>query len=337
MRGSSQEPGIAESFCVSVIIPVYNGAKAIGKLVDRLHEDLRSIYDLEIVLVNDCSPNDNSAEVCRKLAADRAESVRFVNLSRNFGEHNAVMAGLKFCTGYAAVIMDDDFQNPPSEVVKLVTKLREGHDVVFSCYAKKQHHWFRNLGSAFNNAVASVMLKKPRELYLSSFKAINRFVIDEITQYDGPYPYVDGLILRITRNYATQVVAHDPRDDGRSGYTLRKLLRLWMNMFTNFSILPLRVASIVGFGFAILGFVFTGAVIVERLANPTLPIGWTSTVCILLVVSGVQLFALGMIGEYLGRLFLKDNGSPQFVVRETLNCRRSEGASVSRVAQRTEI
>ena len=309
---------------VSVVIPVYNGATSIVPLIARLHDDLAAQYRLEVVLVNDCSPDDNSAEVCRELAGQRPDSVRFVNLSRNFGEHNAVMAGLAHCTGDLAVIMDDDFQNPPSEVVKLVSKLEEGYDVVFSCYASKKHHWFRNLGSNFNNAVASLMLKKPRDLYLSSFKAINRFVIDEITRYSGPYPYIDGLILRITHNYASQEVAHDPREEGRSGYTLRKLIRLWLNMFTNFSILPLRVASIAGFVFAAIGFVFALAVIIEWLNDPSLPMGWASTVCVILVVSGVQLFALGMIGEYLGRLFLKDNGSPQFVVRETVNCKETE-------------
>ena len=324
MQAPQQENGVTDTIRVSVVIPVYNGANTIQKLVDRLHNDLGEVYDLEVVLVNDCSPDDDSAEVCRQIAQDRLSSVRFVNLSRNFGEHNAVMAGFKFCTGDAAVIMDDDFQNPPTEVVKLITKLREGYDVVFSCYEKKEHHWFRNLGSSFNNTVASIMLRKPKDLYLSSFKAINRFVIDEVTKYEGPFPYIDGLILRVTRNYATQIVAHDPRDEGRSGYTMRKLIRLWLNMFTNFSILPLRIASIVGFAFAIMGFIFAAFVIVERLANPELPIGWASTVCILLVVTGVQLFALGVIGEYLGRLFLKDNGSPQFVVRETVNCQSDQ-------------
>ena len=313
------ETGLAP--CVSVVIPVYNGAGSIGPLVAALHDDLAPRYCLEVVLVNDGSPSDNSAEVCRELAQQRSDTVRFVNLSRNFGEHNAVMAGLVHCSGDMAVIMDDDFQNPPGEVRKLVSKLLQGYDVVFSCYATKKHHWFRNLGSRFNNIIANLMLQKPRDLYLSSFKVINRFVINEIIKYQGPYPYIDGLILRITHNLATQQVLHEPRDAGRSGYTLNKLIRLWLNMFTNFSILPLRIASIAGFVVAALGFVFAIGVIIERLNQPGLPIGWASTVSILLVVSGMQLFALGLIGEYLGRLFLKDNGSPQFVVRETVNCK----------------
>ena len=180
--GSRSEPR------VSIIIPVYNGAGSISRLVSHLHDDLAMLYQLEVILVNDASPDDNSEEVCRQVARQRPRSVRFVNLSRNFGEHNAVMAGLTYCNGDIAVIMDDDFQNPPGEVKKLVSKLAEGFDVVFSCYETKKHHWFRNLGSRFNNLLANMMLKKPRNLYLSSFKAMNRFVIDEITKYKGPYP-----------------------------------------------------------------------------------------------------------------------------------------------------
>lgn len=302
---------------LSIVIPVYRGEKSVGPLCDRLRADLAERYELEIVLVNDASPDD-SAAVCRRLA-DEDQRVVFLDLARNFGEHNAVMAGLAHASGDAAVIMDDDFQNPPSEVVKLVEGVEQGADVVFSRYEAKRHHWFRNLGSRFNNAVASVMLKKPRELYLSSFKALNRFTIDEITRYTGPYPYVDGLILRTTRNYSTVLVRHDEREEGESGYTLRKLVRLWLNMFTNFSILPLRIASLVGIGFAILGAILAVAFAIERLRDPDMAAGWASLMCAFLVVSGVQLFALGMIGEYLGRLFLKDNGSPQYVVRNRYN------------------
>lgn len=303
---------------VSVVVPVFNSEATLEALVERLRAALAGRYDLEVVLVNDGSA-DGSAEVCRGLA-HRHPWVRFVNLSRNFGEHNAVMAGLRYASGDCAVIIDDDFQNPPEEVASLVEKLAEGHDVVFSHYERKRHSAFRNFGSWLNNAVASVLLQKDPDLYLSSFKALNRFLIDEIARYEGPYPYIDGLILRVTRRIGTQPVAHHERSVGRSNYTLRRLLRLWLNMFTNFSILPLRVASLAGLVFAVAGLVFAVIFALERLANPDLPAGWASIVVIVLVVSGVQLFALGMIGEYLGRLFLKDNGSPMFVARETVNC-----------------
>jgi undecaprenyl-phosphate 4-deoxy-4-formamido-L-arabinose transferase len=313
---------------VSIVIPVFNGARTIGPLVERLQQELAGRFDLEIVLVNDGSADD-SAEVCAALAQRWPALVRLVDLAKNFGEHNAVMAGLGHAGGDCAVIMDDDFQNPPSEVAKLVDKLRDGHDVVYSRYASKKHSLFRNLGSRFHNLVASAMLGKPRGLYLSSFKAISGLVIDAVTRYDGPYPYLDGLILNATRNYATVDVQHDPRLEGRSNYTLRRLVRLWLNMFTNFSVLPLRLASLLGFVFAAGGLVLAAVTLIEKMANPDLPAGWASLMCMLLIVSGVQLFALGMIGEYVGRLFLKVNGMPQFVVRRTLNCapraRRHDG------------
>jgi glycosyltransferase involved in cell wall biosynthesis len=309
---------------VSVVIPVYNGASSIRQLVERLGEELSSRFDLEVVLVNDASPDD-SEEICRSLALSN-DWVRFVNLARNFGEHNAVMAGLSYCTGDCAVIVDDDFQNPPSEVAKLVTKLREGHDIVFSRYEVKHHHPLRNLGSRFNNTVASVLLSKDRSLYLSSFKAINRFLIDEILKYSGPYPYIDGLVLRTTNRYATQLVEHRPRRDGESNYTIPKLVHLWLNMFTNFSILPLRLASLLGLAVAVLGGVAAVTFVIEYLQNPNLPVGWSSLAVLLMVLAGVQLFALGMIGEYLGRLFLKDNETPMYVARETINCEKSASA-----------
>jgi len=303
---------------LSVVIPVYRGELTIGPLVCALAECLGSLYQLEIVLVNDGSP-DGSAMVCRELA-HRLPFVKFLNLSRNFSEHNAVMAGLNYCTGDFVVIMDDDFQNPPGEVSKLVNEIQKGYDVVFSYYGTKQHHFLRNLGSRVNDWFAVVLLDKPRDLYLSSFKVLSRFVVDELIKYDGPYPYIDGLVLRFTRNYSRVLVTHDPRREGQSGYTLRKLLSLYLNMFTNFSILPLRLASYAGLVTSVLGLVGAAAFIVERLNNPEIPAGWASVIVSLFIVGGIQLFALGMIGEYLGRLFMKDNGRPQFVVREHLNC-----------------
>ncbi|MHB1034270.1 MAG: glycosyltransferase family 2 protein [Pirellulales bacterium] len=306
------------SACVSIVIPVYRGEKTVGRLVHTLQDALGTTYDLEIVLVNDGSPDD-SAAVCRQLAAE-SRAVKFVNLSGNFGEHNAVMAGLNHASGDYAVIMDDDFQNPPEEVVKLVEEIRLGYDVVYSYYEKKRHSFLRNLGSRFNDRVANLLLNKPRNLYLSSFKAVSRFVIDELIRYDGPYPYIDGLILRFTRNYSRVLVRHEPRAEGRSSYTPWKLAALWLNMSTSFSVLPLRLASGAGFAFAIVGVLIAMGFAIEKLEHPELPVGWASLIVTLLITSGVQLFALGMIGEYVGRLFLKESGRPQFVVRERCNC-----------------
>ena len=303
---------------VSIIIPVFNSEETLEPLVKVLMDELSLSTDLEIILVNDGSHLDDSAKVCSSLA-ELNSKVKFIDLSMNFGEHNAVMAGLNYSTGSYAVIMDDDFQNPPKEVIKLINKIKEGYDVVFSKYTTKEHHWFRNIGSSFNNMIAKILINKPSGLYLSSFKAINRFVIDEVIKYTGPYPYIDGLIFRVTKKYSTVLVNHEKRNQGDSGYTLRRLISLWLNMLTNFSVLPLRIATIAGLLFAIIGIIIAVYFLIEKALNPNLPIGWASLIVSLFLISSVQMIALGMIGEYLGRLFIKSNGNPQFVVRSSIN------------------
>ena len=304
--------------CISVVVPVYNGAKTIPKLIEQLDKHLRPQNALELILVNDGSTRDNSDEVC-EVAAQQNDWIVYIELSTNFGEHNAVMAGLNHCTGDYVVIMDDDLQNPPHEVIRLVDELDRGdYDVVFSYYKKKQHGMSRNLGSAFNNLIASYVLKKPRDLYLSSFKCISRSVVKQVIKYDGPYPYIDGLILRSTTRYGRLEVEHYSREAGRSGYSLRKLVGLWLNMFTNFSILPLRIASAIGLLLATLSGFAGIVVIIEKIMNPDLPTGWASIFVALLFMSSVQLLAIGLMGEYLGRVLMKLNNIPQFVVRRTI-------------------
>lgn len=303
---------------ISVVVPVYNGAATVPRLIEELDKQLRPQNDLELILVNDGSTRDNSDEVC-EAAAKHHDWIVYLELSKNFGEHNAVMAGLNHVTGDFVVIMDDDLQNPPHEVIRLVDELdRGGHDVVFSYYKKKQHSVDRNLGSAFNNLVASYVLKKPRDLYLSSFKAIRRSLVKQIVKYDGPFPYIDGLILRNTQRWGRLEVEHDSREVGRSNYSLAKLVGLWLNMFTNFSILPLRAASLIGLILATLSGVAAIAVVIERIVNPELPTGWASVIVAILFMSSVQLLAIGLMGEYLGRVLLKLNHIPQFVVRRTI-------------------
>ncbi len=300
---------------LSIVIPVYNGAATIGSLVETLLAVLAG-ESLEIVLVNDCSP-DESDRVCRELHDRFPESVSYLRLSRNFGEHNAVMAGLNHTTGDHVVILDDDFQNPPEEVLRLVEEARQGdYDVVYSRYDAKRHSLVRNLGSRFHNWLASQLLDKPRDLYLSSFKCLNRFAVDEITGYSGPFPYVDGLVLRSTRNIGVLTVRHDARRQGRSGYTPRKLIRLWLNMLLNFSVMPLRLSSFVGLVMVVLGMILAIAVILEKWLHPETPLGWSSLIVTVVTFSGMQLVVLGLVGEYVGHLFLGANGTPQFVIRE---------------------
>jgi glycosyltransferase involved in cell wall biosynthesis len=302
---------------ISIVIPVYNGANTIGPLVERLIEVLPATT-LQIVLVDDGSL-DASEAVCRTLSARYAGVVTYVKLGRNFGEHNAVMAGLWHARGDYAVIMDDDFQNPPEEVGRLIDHARRhGYDAVYTYSEVKHHHWLRNLGSRLNDRVANFMLDKPRHLYLSSFKCLSRFLVGQILKYRGPYPYIDGLVLRCTRNIGTIEVRHAPRRGGRSNYTVRKLLGLWLNMFVNFSVMPLRVSTVVGLACSVLGLALGVEVLVERLVRPGVPVGWASVLVPVVLFAGVQLVMLGLLGEYLGRLFLTENQTPQFVVREVV-------------------
>jgi glycosyltransferase involved in cell wall biosynthesis len=307
----------SKSRLISIIIPVYNGAQSIGRLVDTLIAELTKDYSIEIVLVNDCSPDD-SEKICLQVQQKHAAHVRFFSLAKNVGEHNAVMAGLNQCKGDYAVIMDDDFQNPIHAVITLIqTVLQNDHDVVYTYYETKHHPWFRNLGSKFNDAVANVMLQKPKDLYLSSFKAINRFLINEIIRYQLPFPYIDGLILRTTTSIGKVQVEHNPRESGKSGYTFKKLVSLWSNMFVNFSILPLRISVILGFIFSLLGLSLGIYTVIEKILYPEIPVGYSALIVTVAVFSGVQLIAMGMIGEYLGRMFLSQNKKPQFTIRRS--------------------
>lgn len=307
---------------VSIVIPVYNSQHTVGRLVDAVVETAGPSFDeLEIVLVNDGS-KDRSHDVLCQVARRYPGIVKYVRLARNFGEHSAVMCGLHHATGDCAVIMDDDFQNPPEEILPLVRRLSEGYDVVYSQYENKQHSFLRNLGSAFNDWVAVKLLHKPRGLYLSSFKALNRFLVDNVIEYSGPYPYIDGLILRSTDSIGQQPCRHAPRAVGTSNYRLRTLIRLWLNMFTGFSIQPLRIASLLGLtmsatGFALAAFFLLSWSVGGILRSHEIPAGWASLIICVTIFAGLQLSVLGIIGEYVGRVFNTMNRAPQFVVRET--------------------
>jgi len=300
---------------LSIVVPVYNGANSIAKLVEAIKVRLAS-YILEIILVNDGS-KDDSERVCEKLAAQHPKEVIFIGLRKNSGEHNAVICGLNYVTGDFVAIIDDDFQNPPEEIGKLLNKCLEGgYDVVYSYYEKKQHSFFRNLGSNFNDMAASQLLKKPKDLYLSSFKLIKKDLVEEIILYKGPFPYIDGLILRCTSNIGTQLVAHNPREEGRSNYTLSKLISLYLNMFINFSVKPIRLFTITGFVIFCLGIVMSAMILYEKIFIGNLPTGWAFLSVMLLMLTGTQFLFFGLLGEYLGKLFLSHNGTPQYVIKK---------------------
>ncbi len=309
---------------LTIVVPVYRGAATVGLLVDALSR-LRPEGGMEVILVNDGSP-DNSAEACRAAQASTQMQVVYVEHTRNFGEHNAVMSGLRLARGTYVITMDDDLQNPPEEVVKLYDHARNGGwDVVYTRYASKKHAVWRNLGSMFANQVADWLLDKPKGLYLSSFRCMSHMVVQSVTGYHGPYPYVDGLIMQVTQRIDSIEVLHLPRAEGRSNYTIARLVRLWLNLATSFSLAPLRLAIFAGVGMALLGTIGAVATIVEALTTHATPSGWASTMTVLLLVAGVQSIILGVMGEYLGRTFLSANGKPQGTVR--LIERQTEGAT----------
>src|SRR5882724_13018994 len=314
---------------LSLVIPVYNGSRTIGPLVEQTAKIFGST-SFEIVLVNDGS-EDDSERVCVKLAEKFPQNVTFVHLSRNFGEHSAVLAGFTQARGRYVAVLDDDSQNPPEEVVRMLDELkRKNYDVVYGHYIEKKHSWFRNLGSRFNDRIATLMLHKPKDLYLSSFKVMDRFLVDEIVKYRGPFPYIDGLIYRTTGKIGQIQVDHRASMSGPSRYTFRKLVRLWLNMFLNFSIKPLRFSVYVGLlvsAFSVLALI---AIVIDKLwITRNMTFGIPTVLASIVFFAGLELMILGLVGEYLGRLYLDQTGTPQYIVRYVIRADTQADTSVA--------
>lgn len=306
------------SVALSFVIPMYNAASTIEGVVRDI-EALEVPGGQEIVLVDDCG-GDNTVEVCRRLIATTRVPVIVIAHARNFGEHNAVLTGWRHARGRHIVNLDDDGQNPPREALRLWQHaVATGKDVVYGHYETKRHSAFRNFGSWVTNRMTDWALDKPAGFYLSSFRCVSDFIARQVLHYSGPYPYIDGLLLQVTQSIDSIVVAHEARQVGRSGYTLRRLIRLWLSAWLNFSLLPLRLATLAGFSMATIGLIALVGVLwlwwVGR--GPQYGFGWLMSA--LLIFSGIQLVMLGLIGEYLGRMFLTINQRPQAIVREVFS------------------
>lgn len=300
----------------SFVIPCYNSSKTIESVVIEIRNKMIELKEesYEIILVNDYSP-DNTKEVIFNLS-DKYNNIISINFSKNFGQHAALLAGYSKAKGEYVVSLDDDGQTPANQVDRLISKLNEGFDVVFANYKHKHHSTFRNFGSKVNDFMAEKLINKPKGLYLSSYFIARRYVIDELLNYNSAFPYVSGLLLRTTANVVNVDVDHRDRNIGNSGYTFIKLLKLWLNGFTAFSIKPLRVSVYIGILVAIVGFILTMYSILNKILNPNVPMGWTSVVAIISLVGGTTLMVLGMIGEYIGRIYMTLNKTPQYVIKE---------------------
>ena len=307
-------------FDLSVVVPVYGSASILPRLMMQLDALFLERYPdkrCEVLLVHDCGP-DNAWSVIAQLANER-DWVRGIDLQKNAGQHNAIMAGLHYAKGEVIVTMDDDLQHSPADIPAIVDAIHAGADLCYAQFSEQKHALWKRAGSAFNNFVANRLLKKPKGLYLSPFRGMTSNLRDEVLRYGGPFVYLDGLLLQGTQNVATVSVRHHVRDDGRSGYSLRKSISLWLQMATSFSIVPLRFVSFAGLISSGFGFLFAALAFVEKIKNPETPVGWTSLIIVILIASGMQLLALGAIGEYVGRILLTVNQKPQYVIRRKVN------------------
>ncbi len=303
---------------VSILIPVYKNEGGLEELVKRIGASMASsayANSFELVLVDDCSP-DNSWTVIQQLS-QIYPFIQGATLSRNFGQHNAIMAGLNLVSGQYVVLMDDDLQHPPEAIPSMVAELVAGADVCYTRYANRQHAAWKIAGSKFNDLMASWLLSKPKGLYLSSFKALKRGMVDQIRSHEGPFAYLDGLILDITRRIATVEIQHGSRAYGEGNYSLKKSISLWLRMVTGTSIVPLRMVTLMGALLSLIGFLGAVFVVVSSILYPSQSKGWASIIVTILLVSGFQTLFIGVLGEYLGRIHLRLNNKPQYLFRFT--------------------
>lgn len=320
----------------SVIVPCYNSQDTIREVVEITMGIFRQMgeNDYEFVLVNDYSPNVETLHELQRLAG-QYPFVKVIDLAKNFGQANAQMAALNYACGDYIINMDDDLQTHPTNIPLLVAKLEEGYDLVFARYKKKQHNKIRNLFTWMSAKFDEICMERPKDLSFTSFWICKKFVRDELIKYTYPYSFMEGLFLRTARNIANVEIEHRARQYGHSGYNLKKLLKLWSN-FTNFTVLPLRIAGVIGGVSALGGFAYALCIVIRKLLDPSMPMGYASLLSIMLIFFGITLFCIGMLGEYVGRTFLCVNNSPQYVVRQTYNVEHADDKNGTGNVMKTE-
>lgn len=311
---------------VSFVIPCYRSEATLPGVIKEIQEkmDRMEEYDYEVILVNDCSP-DETFDTIKRLCREN-KNMTGIDLARNFGQHSALMAGFHHTKGDIVVCLDDDGQTPADEVDRLLEGIKKGADVVYAQYSNKHHSGFRNWGSHVNEVMTRIMLGKPKDLYISSYFAAKRFVVDEMMRYENAFPYVIGLVLRTTKNIINVEVNHRERQAGASGYTLGKLLGLWFNGFTAFSVKPLRIATASGAVFAVAGFLYGIYTIIKKIFinPPGLVTGFSALMAMIVFIGGMLMLMVGLTGEYVGRTYISMNNSPQYVIREITGAESDE-------------
>lgn len=304
---------------ISVAIPCYKSEKTITGVVNEIKEAIlaREGNDYQIILVNDY-PNDNTFEVIRELCREDSKVIG-VNLSKNYGQNSAKLAAIPYFTGDVLVYMDDDGQHPADAIYRLVDKIQEGYDGVYAHFPNKSHSAFKKFTSNVNSKMMEINGTKPKNLHISSFCAYSKTAAMSLINYKSPFPSIGGFLGTVVSNYTEIDVEHRKRAVGSSNYTLGRLLKLWLNVFTNFSVVPLRIAAFSGVFFALCGFVYGIIIIVKKLIYPEITAGFTTGIALQLFIGGIIMILLGLIGEYIGRIYMTISNMPQYTVREEIN------------------
>lgn len=304
---------------LSFVIPCYNSEQYIESVINEIISIVneKNEYDYEIIAVNDCSP-DNVVEVLKNLSK-KNKKIKVIDLAKNRGKHAAMMAGYSLAQGEYIVNLDDDGQCPIENLWELLKPLNSGYDIAIASYRKKMQSNLKNFGSYINKIMANLLIEQPKNLNITNFSIIKRYVALEILKYDKPYPYMAGLFIRTTSKIINIQMDERERISGNTGYTLKRSLSLWLNGFTAFSVKPLRIATVMGFFIAMIGFIFGTYTIINKLLNPKILAGYSSIMAALLFIGGMIMLMLGLLGEYVGRIYICINNSPQYVIRDRVN------------------